>query len=612
MAADQIRLKLEDQQESESETDIAQPTQITSPPSVVQASAGLSESFPTSKSEDAPSRGRTLRTDHKKLPVKAAPMAQPASKRSSTLLEKKTGMIQSASKRSSTVIEQKTEIKPAITLDTARSEFDWADEMEELERQEALKREEASKAASKKHTAKFDPVAVVQSLTSSAQPRSFEPVSIIQSANQTPTPLEQLTLDIHSLQRLCELSQLSDDRLVDEVEYFYVKSQGKIRHKLASEPVFMSAEICEPGTFKASVKLKNRQDLTTLKFSGWANEFRADYTLRDSETYQVRVNGFIKRESDILPTRLAKARFLLDMSMREDWAYGIHDIVWHTYGLDEPPVLTLKFFDRDKANLALQRGVVWEETHFDCSVVTSNTLQCCYRCKRYGHESTSCKNPQVCPRCLWNHDRMQCDAKAPKCYTCNGAHITEDEICPVRRKFKREKRFPDFSEVMKAAKVAQRSKTSFRKDGGGGNHKKKGSARNPATSPKKAAFPPSAPAGPSKPPFSNATPNAKSSAAAAMNTNTFPPSITKHHNAPSNTYSVNGDGATMLTASSEADSSTWPSNTDATKEDWAGNGGEGEGDGEGEREEGEDFGYEYKLRFSDRKREKVDGEVNGS
>ena len=532
IAADQIRLKLEDQQDSES--DCAQP----GPPTVVQASA-CSESFPTSKSEDVPPRGRTLKPEDKRLVIKAAAALQPGSKRSSVIIENK-----------------KTDAKPAVTKEVQRGmDFDWADEVAPMfEQVEAFRRMEVNEAQE-----------VLVEPTTPAKRWDSPP-------KQSPTKqLEQLTLDIHSLQRLCELSQLSDDRLVDEVDYFYTKSSPKIKHKLASEPIFMSAEICEPGTFKASVKLKATKDLTSLKYSEWANEFRADYSLRDSETYQVRVSGFIKREENIFPNRLAKARFLLDMSMREDWAYGIHDITWQTIAhSDEPPTLTLKFFDRDKANLALQRGVVYEETHFDCSIITGGSLQCCYRCKFYGHESTTCTSPQVCPKCVGRHDRKPCEAANPKCFNCRGPHLTEDTVCPVRRKFEREKRFPTVAEVTKACKVAQNSKTSFRKDGAAKKSKSAAAKLDlDATQNSTSALP---------------TPKARK----ATNQNPFP--TTAQHR--SNTsFSVNGDA----TASSEADSSTWPSHTDATKEDWARE--------EDLQDEDQDFGYEYKLRFSDRKRE---------
>ena len=53
----------------------------------------------------------------------------------------------------------------------------------------------------------------------------------------------------------------------------------------------------------------------------------------------------------------------------------------------------------------------------------------CFKCQRFGHTITFCKNTQICAKCGESHTEEQC-SKPLKCINCRGPHTAFNKDCP--------------------------------------------------------------------------------------------------------------------------------------------------------------------------------------
>lgn len=63
----------------------------------------------------------------------------------------------------------------------------------------------------------------------------------------------------------------------------------------------------------------------------------------------------------------------------------------------------------------------------------SNPVQC-FKCGRFGHQSSACQRERLCLTCAGSHETSSCPAGVvPKCINCGKAHSANDKSCSVRQ-----------------------------------------------------------------------------------------------------------------------------------------------------------------------------------
>ena len=58
----------------------------------------------------------------------------------------------------------------------------------------------------------------------------------------------------------------------------------------------------------------------------------------------------------------------------------------------------------------------------------------CYKCNRFGHVASKCKNKDRCSQCGGDHPRSSCNHPVKKCVNCGGNHSAADRTCPRYKK----------------------------------------------------------------------------------------------------------------------------------------------------------------------------------
>ena len=53
----------------------------------------------------------------------------------------------------------------------------------------------------------------------------------------------------------------------------------------------------------------------------------------------------------------------------------------------------------------------------------------CYKCNRFGHVASKCKNKDRCSQCGGDHPRSSCNQSVKKCVSCGGNHSAADRTC---------------------------------------------------------------------------------------------------------------------------------------------------------------------------------------
>jgi hypothetical protein len=90
--------------------------------------------------------------------------------------------------------------------------------------------------------------------------------------------------------------------------------------------------------------------------------------------------------------------------------------------------VVIEFTKPEDANKNIHEGLVWQDELFQCE---RHKRQCClkqcFKCQRYGHIGTQCKEITACGYRAQEHSSRGCSSKAEqsatrKCAACSGAH----------------------------------------------------------------------------------------------------------------------------------------------------------------------------------------------
>jgi ribosomal protein L20 len=99
----------------------------------------------------------------------------------------------------------------------------------------------------------------------------------------------------------------------------------------------------------------------------------------------------------------------------------------------------IEFTKPEDANKMIDEGLVWQGELFQCERYERQCrLKQCFKCQRYGHIGTQCKEITACGYCAQEHSSRDCPSKADrdatrKCAACSGAHEARNQNCPTRK-----------------------------------------------------------------------------------------------------------------------------------------------------------------------------------
>lgn len=96
--------------------------------------------------------------------------------------------------------------------------------------------------------------------------------------------------------------------------------------------------------------------------------------------------------------------------------------------------------DTDSKNELLKKGRICIDL-MRTRVVEFIRIIRCFRCQRFGHVASRCRNDTRCGKCGEGHDKKDCTSEIEKCVNCevNNEHCSDSFNCPSFVKYKREK-----------------------------------------------------------------------------------------------------------------------------------------------------------------------------
>ena len=114
--------------------------------------------------------------------------------------------------------------------------------------------------------------------------------------------------------------------------------------------------------------------------------------------------------------------------------HNLHEITRIIKKSTNSQTKTIKFYvtSVDDKNKLLSDGVHIGFNKYKVQIWNTSNLNQCYKCLKFGHNSTKCTKDQVCPLCNGKHTLKQCtNRQSLKCANCNGAHTAFSKQCPI-------------------------------------------------------------------------------------------------------------------------------------------------------------------------------------